>query len=72
MSEGPEPDRLEELETRNAHQELALETLTRSLIELEKTVAAQAQQLRRLEAQVRGLHNEPGDGAPPDERPPHY
>ncbi len=72
MSDRQTNERLDELETRNAHQELALETMTQTLLELEKTVAAQAERLRRLETQLRGLQPDGGGQTPLDERPPHY
>ncbi len=63
--------RVEELEGRNAHQEAALETLTRTLLAMEKHCAEQAERLQRLEAQVRALQDA-GAGGAVHERPPHY
>jgi len=63
--------RLEALEGRYAHQEAALEELTRTLLAQEQLIREQAEQLQRLERQVRALQGG-ADSLPADERPPHY
>jgi len=63
--------RLEALESRYAHQEAALEEVTRTLLVTEQAVRVQEKQIERLEAQVRALTPAGGAGAR-DERPPHY
>jgi uncharacterized coiled-coil protein SlyX len=64
-------ERLEVLEVRYAHQEAALEELTRSVLAQEQLVRAQRERLERLEQDVRalqgGVHT-----AVADEKPPHY
>lgn len=63
--------RIEALEIRLAHQEAALEELTRTLLNQEKRIREHADLLERLELQVRALA--PADGvSPADEKPPHY
>ncbi len=63
--------RIEALEIRLAHQEAALEELTRALLAQEQRVRENTETLQRLELQVRALT--PADGTPPaDEKPPHY
>lgn len=63
--------RIEALEIRVAHQELALEELTRTLLKQEQHIRDHSELLERLELQVRALA--PADGAPAgDEKPPHY
>jgi uncharacterized coiled-coil protein SlyX len=63
--------RLEALEGRYAHQEAALEELTRTVLAQEQRIREQAEQLQRLERQVRALQGG-ADSLPADERPPHY
>jgi SlyX protein len=64
-------ERLEVLEVRYAHQEAALEELTRTVLAQEQLVRAQRERLERLEQDVRalqgGVHT-----AVADEKPPHY
>ena len=62
--------RLETLEARYAHQESALEELTRTLLSQEQQVRALVQLTERLEAQLRALApSGSNDQEPP---PPHY
>jgi len=71
MTDNDSQARIEALEIRLAHQEAALEELTRALLEQEQRVREHAETLQRLELQVRALTS--ADGAPPaDEKPPHY
>ncbi|HHJ15168.1 MAG TPA: SlyX family protein [Gammaproteobacteria bacterium] len=63
--------RIEALESRYAHQEAALEELTRTLLVTEQTVRAHEKTIERLELQVRAL-TPPDNAASQDERPPHY
>ena len=64
-------ERLEALEVRYAHQETALEELTRTLLAQEQLIRSQRERLERLEQDVRalqgGVHT-----AVTDEKPPHY
>jgi len=64
-------ERLEVLEMRYAHQEAALEELTRTLLGQEQVIRQQTEQLLRLEQQVRAVQGGVG-GTPADEKPPHY
>jgi len=48
-------ERLEVLELRYAHQEAALEELTRTLLAQEQLIRRQAEQLQRMEHQLRAL-----------------
>jgi len=63
--------RLEMLEVRYAHQESALEELTRTLLNQEQQVRTLMKLTERLEAQLRALAP---SGADPngEEPPPHY
>ena len=63
--------RLEDLEIRLTHHEAAMDEITRTLLQQERLVAAQADALRRLEAQLRA--NTAAQIASRDEEtPPHY
>ena len=64
-------ERLEVLEVRYAHQEAALEELTRSVLAQEQLVRAQRERLERLEQDVRALQGGVYT-AVADEKPPHY
>jgi uncharacterized coiled-coil protein SlyX len=64
-------ERLEVLELRYAHQEAALEELTRTLLAQEQLIRRQAEQLQRMEQQLRALQGGAGS-APADDKPPHY
>lgn len=67
-----------ELESRLAEIEVKLSFSEDLLEELNRTVAAQAQQIERLQQELRALRehvltNMPADArTPPDEPPPHY
>jgi len=63
--------RLETLEVRYAHQESALEELTRTLLNQEQQVRALMQLTERLETQLRALAPS-GAGLHDEEPPPHY
>lgn len=71
MTEKTTLARIESLEERYAHQEAALDEITRRAIEQSGLIAAQAEKIERLEAALRAL-----DQASPlsavDEKPPHY
>ena len=71
MTEHELNSRVEVLEFRLAHQEAAIEELTRTVLAQEQQVGEQAETIRRLEAQVRSLTSAP-PGAQEDEIPPHY
>ena len=64
--------RIEELEIRLAHQDVAVEELTRQQLEQERLLREQAERMRRLETQLRAAA--PGLVADSDEEtpPPHY
>ena len=64
--------RIELLETRLAHQEVAIEELTRTLLGQERLVREQAATIKRLESLIRALN--PSTVEPPveDSPPPHY
>lgn len=62
-------ERLEALEVRYAHQDAALEELTRTVLEQERLIKLQARKLSALEQAVGTLR---GSSVPTDEIPPHY
>lgn len=63
--------RLEMLEVRYAHQESALEELTRTLLNQEQQVRALMKLTERLEAQL-SAQAPPGTDSNGQEPPPHY
>ena len=63
--------RLETLEVRYAHQESALEELTRTLLNQEQQVRALADRVERLETQLSALAPSGADSRA-EEPPPHY
>jgi uncharacterized coiled-coil protein SlyX len=63
--------RLEMLEVRYAHQESALEDLTRTLLNQEQQVRALMKLTERLEAQL-SAQTPPGADSNGQEPPPHY
>lgn len=64
--------RLEDLEVRYAHQELALDNLTRQVLEQAETIRHLQAELEHLKSLLRELA--PSATAPPTEEtpPPHY
>ena len=72
MSDTELQQRVETLEIRLAHQEAAVDEMTRTLLEQERMLREQAETLRRLEAQLRA--SVPSLIASRDEEtpPPHY
>jgi uncharacterized coiled-coil protein SlyX len=71
MSKSELVERLENLEIRSAHQEAALDELTRTVLSQEKLIRQQAERVERLEKNVRSLQ----DGSSvsdTEEKPPHY
>lgn len=72
MTESELQARVEDLEIRIAHQDVALEELTRSLLAQERQLREQADTIQRLERQVRAAL--PSLVASRDEEtpPPHY
>jgi uncharacterized coiled-coil protein SlyX len=62
---------MEDLEVRIMHLEAALDEMTRTLLQQEQLTARQADVIRQLETQLKGLSSAllPGGGEPP---PPHY
>lgn len=71
MTETELAERLDGLELRYAHQEAAIQELTRTVLSLEQTVRALSQQLVQVERNVRAIQRG-GDSAAVEERPPHY
>ncbi|HHH45159.1 MAG TPA: SlyX protein [Gammaproteobacteria bacterium] len=63
--------RLETIEVRYAHQESALEELTRTVLDQEQQLRALAKLVKRLETQLSALQP-PGEVPPEEELPPHY
>jgi len=63
--------RLDNLEMRYAHQESALDELTRTVLAQEQCIRRQADSLERLEKHLRALQTGVTAGAA-DEKPPHY
>jgi len=63
--------RLETLEVRYAHQESALEELTRTLLGQEQQVRVLTQLVQRLETQLKALAH-PGAASHDETPPPHY
>lgn len=64
--------RLEDLEIRVAHQELAIEELTRTLLLQERLVGEQAETIRRLQQQLRAALPSPIATPQEETPPPHY
>ena len=65
-------DRIELLEIRLMHLEAALDEMTRTLLQQEQLTSRQADTIRQLENQLKGLSavvSNPAEGEPP---PPHY
>ena len=71
MNEKTTLARIDSLEERYAHQEAALDEITRRAIEQGGLIAAQAEKIERLEAALRALDQSSYTVAS-DERPPHY
>ncbi len=63
--------RIDSLEERYAHQEAAVDEITRRAIEQDGLIAAQAEKIKRLEAALRTL-DQVSSTMPADEQPPHY
>jgi len=63
-------ERLTDLEIRAMHQESALETLSDTMVRLERHIDVLEDELRSLRERVRALS--PTDTFPGDEVPPHY
>ncbi len=64
--------RLEDLEIRLMHLEAALDEMTRSLLQQEQRSARQADMIRQLEAQLKGLSSALAPAAGHEPPPPHY
>jgi SlyX protein len=64
--------RLQELETRNAYQEAAIEDLSTRVYEQQKLIDALETQLLGLAEKVRNLAAGENAPLPENERPPHY
>ena len=65
-------DRVEELECRIAHQEAAIEELTRAQVASEARVRDLETRLQQLLEYLRGLHEQLGEQEIIDAPPPHY
>ncbi len=65
-------ERLEQLEVRLMHLEAAMDEMTRTLLQQEQLTARQAETIRLLETQLKGLSA--AISAPPEQEPPppHY
>jgi SlyX protein len=64
--------RVEDLEIRIMHLEAALDEMTRSLLQQEQLTARQADMIRQLETQLKGLSSALLPGAEHEPPPPHY
>lgn len=64
--------RLEKLEIRIAHQDAALDELTRGLLAQERRLCEQAETILRLERQLRAAISSPVAAAQDETPPPHY
>lgn len=64
--------RIESLEIRSAHQEAALDELTRTLLDQERLLREQAALLSRLEVQLRDATPAPVASRDEEIPPPHY
>ena len=65
-------DRLNELESRFAHQEVTVEQLNQAVIEQQQRIDALQQLCQRLASQIQEFQ-QPGEQTDPlDEVPPHY
>ena len=71
MTEKTTLARIDTLEERYAHQEAALDEITRRAVEQGGLIAAQAEKIERLEAALRAL-DQASSSVAVDERPPHY
>lgn len=72
MSDSELLARIEALEIRLAHQDAALDELTRTLLDQERVLREQAESLRRLELQVRAATPSPIATRDEETPPPHY
>lgn len=66
-------EQLEDLQTRFAHQELAIEQLSDTVIRQERLIAELREELQRIKQQLRELRPSPVDSdAATEPPPPHY
>lgn len=65
-------DRLVELEERFAHQELAIDTLTRTVLAQERALAELRNQVETLQAQLRAMAVSNVAAESEETPPPHY
>lgn len=72
MTESELRARVEDVEIRIAHQEVALEELTRTLLVQERQLREQADTIRRLERQLRAALPSPVASRDEETPPPHY
>jgi SlyX protein len=63
-------ERIIELETKLAHQELAIEELQNSVFEQQRTIEAMEKALKQVTDQLKGVGA--SDIGPGNEKPPHY
>ncbi len=71
MTEKTTLARIDSLEERYAHQEAALDEITRRAIEQGGLIEAQAEKIERLEQALRAL-DQASSTVAVDEKPPHY
>jgi uncharacterized coiled-coil protein SlyX len=64
--------RLEDLEVRIMHLEAALDEMTRTLLQQEQLTTRQADMIRQLETQLKGLSSALLPGTEHEPPPPHY
>jgi uncharacterized coiled-coil protein SlyX len=65
-------NRIEQLEIRLMHLEAALDEMTRTLLKQEQLTAHQAETIRQLETQLKGLSATISPVTGQDPPPPHY
>ena len=65
-------DRMEQLEIRLMHLEAALDEMTRTLLQQEQLTVRQAEVIRQLETQLKGLSASITPTGEHDPPPPHY
>jgi uncharacterized coiled-coil protein SlyX len=65
-------ERIEQLEMRLMHLEAALDEMTRTLLLQEQLTTRQAETIRQLETQLKGMSAVISSSADQDPPPPHY
>jgi uncharacterized coiled-coil protein SlyX len=72
VTDSPDQARLDSLEILYAHQESAVDELTRNQLDQARLIERLQTQVERLELALRTLEAKTPLSAPSDERPPHY